>query len=55
MLSALCLEAGCEHVTGVDVNMTMVSLASTHLGESSAANHNTRCNSNSKHPDTAQQ
>ena len=33
MLSALCLEHGCEHVTGIDVNNTMVQLASTHLAK----------------------
>lgn len=33
LLSAICLEAGVEHVTSVDVNITMVHMASRHLRE----------------------
>ena len=33
LLSALCLLHGCEHVTGVDTNESMVSLAGHHLKE----------------------
>mgnify|MGYP003684787149 CR=1 FL=1 len=31
MLSAICLEAGCERVTGIDTNMTMCHLAQNNL------------------------
>jgi hypothetical protein len=31
MLSGICLEAGCEHVTGIDTNETMCHLAEKHL------------------------
>eukprot|EP00966_Prymnesium_polylepis_P157400 3637629-Prymnesium_polylepis.1 len=33
LLSAICLEAGVKHVTAVDVNETMVNLASRNLRE----------------------
>lgn len=31
MLSAICLEAGCKHVTGIDTNEAMCHLAQKHL------------------------
>jgi hypothetical protein len=31
MLSAICLEVGCAHVTGIDTNVTMCDMAERHL------------------------